>query len=516
VRRLALIATLVVATAAIVVLGTGASEDRSGDYQVRVIFDNAFSIIEGEDVRVSGVNIGKIKELDVTKDNKAAAVLEIFDKNFQDFRQDAKCAIRPQSLIGEKFVECTLTEPRPEGEAAPPALEKIADGEDGAGQYLLPVERTSKPVDTDLINNVMRLPQRQRLAVIINELGGAVAGRSEDLNETIRRANPALGATNEVLKILAEQNKVLEDLATDSDAVLAPLARDRDRVTSFIENANSVSRATAERRTEFERNFELLPRFLEELRPTMTRLGELSDEMSPVLEDLQSVAPDINRFFEALGPFSSASIPAFESLGEAAEVGGPALVASKPIIDDIRRLTDEAEPLADNLAGFATSLRDTGGIERFLDYLFYQVAAVNGYDAFGHYLRAGLIVNTCSTYATNPAPGCTAKWPTQEPDARAASMGPANVRRAFASRAPGADHSAEALTGSTPRRGKEAPKQGDGGSRRNAPALKLPSAMLPGEDSTQPAQGRGQAAAPQAEERRQQEGVLDYLLGDGS
>ena len=43
-----------------------------------------------------------------------------------------------------------------------------------------------------------------------------------------------------------------------------------------------------------------------------------------------------------------------------------------------------------------------------MDYVFYQVAAINGFDSFGHYLRAGLIVNTCSTYATDPAPGCTA------------------------------------------------------------------------------------------------------------
>ena len=35
---------------------------------------------------------------------------------FQDFRSDAECAIRPQSLIGDKFVECTLTQPRPAGQ----------------------------------------------------------------------------------------------------------------------------------------------------------------------------------------------------------------------------------------------------------------------------------------------------------------------------------------------------------------------------------------------------------------
>ena len=38
------------------------------------------------------------------------------------------------------------------------------------------------------------------------------------------------------------------------------------------------------------------------------------------------------------------------------------------------------------------------------------MAAINGFDSFGHYLRAGLIVNQCSVYAIDPTPGCTAKF----------------------------------------------------------------------------------------------------------
>ena len=45
-----------------------------------------------------------------------------------------------------------------------------------------------------------------------------------------------------------------------------------------------------------------------------------------------------------------------------------------------------------------------------MDYLFYQVAAINGFDSVGHYLRARLIVNTCSTYAIEHDAGCTANF----------------------------------------------------------------------------------------------------------
>jgi phospholipid/cholesterol/gamma-HCH transport system substrate-binding protein len=45
-----------------------------------------------------------------------------------------------------------------------------------------------------------------------------------------------------------------------------------------------------------------------------------------------------------------------------------------------------------------------------MDFLFYGVAATNGFDALGHYLRAGLIVNQCTNYATVPIAGCSANF----------------------------------------------------------------------------------------------------------
>src|SRR3954469_2318626 len=215
-KRIAVGVLLLVAAGVIAVLGTGASGDGGGNYKVRAIFDNAVSIIPGEDVKIAGVKVGKVDSLDVTPQKKAAVVLRITKAGFQDFRQDATCTIRPQSLIGEKFVECAPTQPKPVGTPQAPELSKIRSGK-GKGQFLLPLKQTSTPVDIDLINNVLRKPYAQRLSIILGELGTAVAGRGKDLNQTIKRANPALLETDKVLKILASQNRILANLATDSD-----------------------------------------------------------------------------------------------------------------------------------------------------------------------------------------------------------------------------------------------------------------------------------------------------------
>jgi ABC-type transporter Mla subunit MlaD len=406
-RKLVPAALLLVVVAAIaVVLLTREGEK---PYKVRAIFDNAGFVIPGEDVKVAGVKVGKIDSLDVTEDFKAVVVLDIKDKAYQDFRRDAECQIRPQSLIGEKFVECEPTQAKQATADREPALERIENGP-GKGQYLLPVENTSKPVDLDLINNITREPQRVRLSIILAELGTGVAGRGDDLNKVIRRANPALREVDKVLEILAEERNTLQELAVDGDEILEPLARERRRVSSALDNSAEVAEATAERREDLEASIQRLPAFLRELRPTMVRLGSFADQATPVLADLGAQAPAINRFLTELGPFSQAAIPALDTLGDAGRVGIPAMEAARPIVADLRRFARVVRPVGRTTAAVLSSVRKTRGFERAMDYLFYQVAAVNGFDSLGHYLRAGLIVNQCSVYAANPTPGCSANF----------------------------------------------------------------------------------------------------------
>ena len=496
-RIAAMIATLIAAGAATVAL-TGAGN--GGTYKVRAIFDSAFSVIPGEDVKIAGVKVGKIAALDVTPQQKAAVVLRIDRAAFRDFRSDASCTIRPQSLIGEKFVECTLTEPRPRGAQEPPALRKIKSGP-GKGQYLLPVQNTHAPVDLDLVQNILRLPYRQRFSLILNELGAGLAGRGDDLREVIHRANPALAETDKVLAILASQNRELADLASNSDRILTPLGRDRRQVADFIVKANRVAQATAERRGDFERNLERLPPFLRELTPTAQRLEQFAAQAGPVFSDLRPAAADISRFLERLGPFSSAGIPAVRTLGQAAAVGTPAVRALLPTARDLSSFARTAKPVAKNLDAVTTSLQSTGGIQRLMDFIFYQVAATNGFDSIGHFLRTELLVNTCSTYSVQPVAGCNANF-------HSASASSAAATAASASGDPALERTARVLAGASPKQVIASERARRAASRRSS-ALKLPADVLPGATPRKAPARRAPAPADPTTS------VLDYLFGNG-
>jgi ABC-type transporter Mla subunit MlaD len=436
-RRLLVTAALTALAASLLLVAAAGGEDGDGgSYEVRAVFDNGGFIVNGEDVRVGGANVGSVESVDVSMPDeivtcegaagaeaeqcadgtgrrgpgKAVVVLDITDGGFQDFREDASCLIRPQSLIGEKFVECQPTQPRAPGSQPPPPLGQIPDGEPGEGQYLLPLERNGKAVDIDLIQNIQRLPYAERFRLILNDLGAGLAARGEDLEVIVRKANPALRETDQVLKILADQNRQLAQLAQDSDTSLGPLARERASLSGFIRASGEAAAATAERRADLEQNLEKLPATLREVRLTMGELGGFAGAAQPVFETLGAAAPAITRATRALGPFSDATTTSLRSLGNAAEQAGPDLRRADFIVRKLRGLATTAARPATNLARLTGSLRREGGFESLMEFIYNTAGSFNGFDRFGHFLRTNILVSSCVEYQVFPFSGCVANF----------------------------------------------------------------------------------------------------------
>jgi len=434
-RRIGLIAIILMAAAVVgTVAGASGSGGANGTYRVRAIFDDASFAVPGEQVRIAGAPVGSIASLDVCvahstrcapgTTNKAAVTLEIADSRFTPFHTDATCAIRPQSLIGEMYVDCDP------GTAAAPELGRITSGP-GAGTYYLPVTRTHSPVDFDIAQDIYREPVAQRLAVILNELGTGLAARGSDLNAVIHRADPALGYTDQVLKILAGQNRALAKLATDSAAVLTPLARQRKALADFIVQANTTATASAARAEDISNSIRLLPGFLRQLGPLMVDLGTLADQGTPLASELGTSAAALGREFTELTPFAKAARNALIDLGATAQNSQGPLVATIPLAQQLGRLGTQLEPTATELDRLTSSLNKTGAIDQLMSVLFHGTTAANGFDSLGHYVRDELLVSDCTGYALSPVPGCSARLPrgaATAQDAIAASL-PAGTKR---------------------------------------------------------------------------------------
>jgi len=411
-------AIALVAVAAGLAIGARGA-DGEDDTTYRIVFDNAFGLTDGGDFRIAGVRAGTIEDLSIGKGYppKAVVAVKVTEPGFADLREDAACEVRPQSLIGEYFVDCQPGD----------SERRLPNG----GR--VPVERTTSTIPFDLVNTVMRRPYRERFRLIISELGAGLAGRPEDLSEVLRRAHPGLRETSQALEILGRQTRTIERAITDADRVIAELERRKRDVVRFVEEAGETAEITASRRAALADSFRLLPTFLAELQPNMAQLGELADAQIPLLRDLGAAAGDLDTFLTRLRPFSINALPAFRALGGASETGLEAIRATDEEVDVLRQAARNAPGTAEPLRQFLQTIDDrrravendprakaTGppapdkthipadeqggftGMEAFWNYYYWQALSTNAYDAVGHILRisATLDLGGCSAYFT--------------------------------------------------------------------------------------------------------------------
>lgn len=408
-KRILLSGTILIAAGAFLVLSTGASNSGTANGTYKIELDNAFGLTSGADFKVAGVKAGSITGIDlppgcvkgnVTKCH-ALITVQVSQPGLGSFHSDAFCRSRPQSLIGEYFVEC---QPGTTG----PILK--------AGSTI-PVTQTESTIPADLLANVMRMPYRERLTLIVNELGAAVAGRSGDLAAALRRAVPAISETDNLLTLLANDSNNIQQLTTNSDAVVTALANNTTTIERFIDEANRIAVHTANQQVALRGSLARLPTFLEQLRPSLRQLGATTDANLPVLANLNTAAGQVNRLLRDLPGFSRSARPAVNTLGQASVTGKAAVQAAAPTITHVNQFAKPTPELAQNLAIVGHDLDDRGraverdprspqgqgytGLEALLQYVFNQALAINTFGPFGHQLAVdGFVSAMCTPYAT--------------------------------------------------------------------------------------------------------------------
>ncbi|MDX6585915.1 MAG: phospholipid/cholesterol/gamma-HCH transport system substrate-binding protein [Solirubrobacterales bacterium] len=374
------------------------AEDESRTYEIEMY--NAFGIVEQSEVRVSGVNVGEVQSLDVNEEKRAVVTVEV-SGDLAVFGDETTCSSEPQSLIAEYFIDCL------------PAGQPLEDG------GTIPASQVSQTVQPDLVQNTMREPFKQRFRLLINEFGTGLAGNSEALNEAIRLGAPALTDLKEVTETLRRQRATIRQLNEDSSQTIGELAKRRDEIAAFVDEAEDTAAISAARRDDVSTNFSLLDDFLGELRPSLVQLDRLARAQTPLLNNLRGAAPHLAKLSGNLPAFNRNSEDALRTLGNAGDVGRRALRNGRDEIELLaeagRKATPTLEPLGDFLSdlddprraveideragtdtgrsGLEPGQRDTmgyTGLEGLLNYVRNQTLAINQFDSVSHLFRFGI------------------------------------------------------------------------------------------------------------------------------
>ncbi|MTD44388.1 hypothetical protein GKE82_08795 [Conexibacter sp. W3-3-2] len=274
----------------------------------------------GQPANVAGVRVGMIKGVEL-RNGRAIVALEIERDKLPRVWDNAFATMVPNSPL--KDLQMELFPGRP------PAKE-LPDG------GLVPIARTSPPIDSDELTNALDLDTRRFFNVLVAGSDEGLAGRGEDL----RRLFASLGPT-------------AEDLRTVSGA----LAERRRQLRRLVGNLAILTRRVGERDVE-------LAKLVESGNATVTALAAEERALRASVRKLPATLRTTRRALDSARDFSAELEPAARALGPVAARAPGALKAAEPLVreavpilrDRLRPLVRESQPLARDLAPATRSL----------------------------------------------------------------------------------------------------------------------------------------------------------------
>lgn len=329
-------------------------------YRVEVRFDEATQLADNADVRISGVTVGRVVSSELDGD-RTLATIEV-DDEYAPIPRDTRAMLRLKTLLGETYVEMT---PGNAGSG------RLADG----GR--LPDGQVRPTVELDEVLSAFDPRTRRALRRFVAGTAKAFGGRSEDLSAALGNLQPFAEDAGDALEILDGQRAAVRRLVRDTGTVFEALGRRQGRLSSLVASTDTVLRTTAGRDRELVETLRILPTTLRELRPTLTRIEDISRRAGPLVSELRpagralgpalvdgaELAPELRGLFRDLDRVTSASRRALPDTTRVVDAAHPlfrildtTLAEALPIVDYLGLF--ESEIIA-QLAGQGAALQGT-------------------------------------------------------------------------------------------------------------------------------------------------------------
>jgi len=325
-------------------------------YRMKVAFGEAATLAVEADVRIAGVNVGKVKTKELDKGGNATlAELEI-EEEFAPVPRDSRAILRQKTLLGETYVELST------GDRSGAVLE---DGGRLADVYVEPT------VELDEIFNAFDEPTRRAFKGWVGELAKAVdGGRGEDLSDAFGNLEGFSVDGAELLTQLDEQEVAVRRLIRNTGVVFGAINEREGALRGLIVNSNEAFEATASRDDALAETFRVFPTFLDESRATLVRLERFAGDTRPLVRTLKAPATDLGPTVADLGDLA----PDLEGLFRDLD---PLIRASRTGLPDLERFLAAGEPVFESAHGFFPELNPV------LSLLSFHQATVAGFISNG-------------------------------------------------------------------------------------------------------------------------------------
>jgi phospholipid/cholesterol/gamma-HCH transport system substrate-binding protein len=306
----------------------GATPFAGQGYLLNAEFNHATEMGTQADVRISGVSIGKVISVGLDRKTGLTRAVMRISSQFVPRPTDTRAILRAKTLLGETYIELTP------GTRSSPTLS------DGA---TIPRTQIAPSVQLDQILSTFDAKTRRAFQIWMQEGGRAITNRGESLNEALAQLYPFATNVDRVLSVLRRDTAATTALLRDTGTVFSALSAAPGQLQGFIRNSNATFAATAARDADLAATVRAFPAYLIQTRHTVNRLATFTHVAKPLIDEVRPAAVQLSPALEKLVPVAPELRDLFVNIGpltRAARTGVPALIrflhSAVPLLHRIR------------------------------------------------------------------------------------------------------------------------------------------------------------------------------------
>ena len=266
-------------------------------YRIHAVFPETGQLVPGADVRVSGVDVGKVTGVQPEGVN-SLVTMDVRQK-FSPIPADTHAILRLKTLLGEAYIALSS------GDRASGSLP------DGG---TIPRNQVEATQNLDQVLNSFDPSTQKALQQLLNGTFTALSGRGQDLNDAVGNLDPAVTDLNAVVGVLNQQQGNVQGVVNNLGSVLTTLGNRSSDLQTVIAAGDQVFSATAARDAALTATVNGLPPFMTRLRATLTTLNGTLGIAKPTLAVIKGAAPLVRP---ALSELAQLSAPALSLLHQA-------------------------------------------------------------------------------------------------------------------------------------------------------------------------------------------------------
>jgi len=263
-------------------------------FELQAEFRTAQAVVpgQGQTVRVAGVDIGEVKDVELV-DGQGVVSFEI-ERDYLPIYRDATVLMRPTTGLKDMFFDLD------------PGSRAAGEFEEGE---TIPMTNTLPDVNLDEVLEALDSDTQAYLRMLLVGAGEGLDGNGKRLGKLLGTLGPIQDDLSTLNEEVSKRRAELASLVHSFNLLTTRVGKVESELTKLVSSSRQALGAIAERDPDVQRLVARLPGTLEQAETTLTNLAEFAKILGPTFNSLRPFARNLPELNESNIQLAESSTP---------------------------------------------------------------------------------------------------------------------------------------------------------------------------------------------------------------